>query len=276
MVVHPAVQRTVERYVSHVDQLLPGVVTGFYVVGSVALGAYRHGRSDVDFVAVLAQDLGPPELRRLRVQHVRSGLHTAAAAVRGGRSPLTGTCNGVFIRDDDLAAPVSEIVPVASHTGVGFTTGKAGSDVSPVAWKVLAERGITVRGPEPSSLPLDPQPDLLRSWNLHNLDGYWRPWASALERSPPGRFRLRPRLSTAWGVLGASRLHHTIATGEVISKEAAGEYALDVFPQSWHELIADALAYWRHQPAVLGVSAERRRLLTAEFVREVIDTAGQL
>jgi hypothetical protein len=145
-----------------------------------------------------------------------------------------------------------------------------------VAWKVLAERGIAVRGPEPASLPLDPQPELLRSWNLGNLESYWRPWAAAVERSPRVQFWLRPRLWTAWGVLGAPRLHHTIATGEVISKEAAGEYALDVFPQRWHPLIADALAYWRKEPDQLGLSAEKRGLLTAEFVREVIDRARRL
>lgn len=97
MVIHPTVDRAVRRYLSQVDQLLPGVVTGFYVVGSVALGAYRERRSDVDFVAVLDRALTSPELRRLRIQHVRSGLHTFAAAVRRGRSPLTGTCNGAFI-----------------------------------------------------------------------------------------------------------------------------------------------------------------------------------
>lgn len=274
--VHPAVTRTVERYLAHVDQLLPGVVAGFYVVGSVALGAYRHGRSDVDFVAVVERALGPSDLRRLRIQHVRSGLHTAAVAVRRGRSPLTGTCNGVFILADDLAAPVSEIAPVASHTGHEFKTGATGSDVSPVAWKVLAERGIAVRGPEPSSLPLDPQPELLRSWNLGNLDSYWRPWASAVQRSPRLRFGLRPRWSTAWGVLGAPRLHHTISTGEVISKEAAGDYALDVFPPRWHPLIGDALAYWRQQPDQLRLPPEKRGLLTAEFVFEILDSAHRL
>lgn len=169
------------------------------VSGSVALDAYRPGRSDVDFVAVVDRDLSPPELRRLRLQHARSALHTGAAAIRRRQSPLTGTCNGIFIRAGDLAAPVSEIAPVASHVGDRFRTGTAGSDLSPVARKVLAERGIPIRGPEPSSLPLDPQPDLLRSWNLQNLDGYWRPWASAAQRSPQAKFRARPRYWTAWG-----------------------------------------------------------------------------
>jgi hypothetical protein len=143
-----------------------------------------------------------------------------------------------------------------------------------VAWKVLAEHAIAIRGPEPSSLPQDPQPDLLRPWNLGNLESYWRPWASAAGGSR--RFRLQPRWSTAWGVLGPPRLHRTIATGEVISKEVAGEYALDVFPRRWHPLISDALAYWRKQPDRLRLPPQTRARLTSEFVLEVIDAASDL
>jgi hypothetical protein len=60
-VIHAMVERTVQRYLSQVDQFVPGVITGFYVVGSVALGAYREDRSDVDFVAVVGRELGPRE-----------------------------------------------------------------------------------------------------------------------------------------------------------------------------------------------------------------------
>jgi hypothetical protein len=224
-----AVERAVRRYLSQADRLLPRRVVGFYVVGSVALGAFREGRSDIDFVAVVDADLDASALRRLRVQHARIGMYTIATAVRHRRSPLTSMCNGVFIRAADMPRPVSDIVPVAAHIGHLFKVRQGGSDVSPVGWKVLAERGITVRGPEPTELSLNPQPELLERWNRENLEGYWRPWAKEAQRAPFASFRMRPRWSTAWGVLGAPRLHHTIATGDVISKEAAGEYALDVF-----------------------------------------------
>ena len=275
--VPPTVTETVNRYLAQVDQLLPGVITGFYLVGSVALGAYRESRSDIDFVAVSDRGLSGAELRRLRLHHARSGLHTTAVAIRQRRSPLTGTCNGVFIRAEDLSRPVTQITPVASHVAQNFSIGHAGSDVSPVAWKVLAERGLPIRGPGPASLSLDPQAELLRSWNLENLASYWRPWASmVMERSPFLWFGLRPRWSTAWGVLGAPRLHHTIATGEVISKEAAGEYALDVFPPRWHPLIEEALAYWRGVPYRHEFSRAERARLTSEFVLEVAAAAQEL
>jgi Nucleotidyltransferase domain/Aminoglycoside adenylyltransferase, C-terminal domain len=275
-VLPPDVARAVGRYLALVDRLLPGTVTGFYVVGSTALGAYRPGRSDIDFVAVVDGDLGPVAVRRLRLQHAGTVLAAGTAVVRTRRSLLSGMCNGVYVRRPDLTRAVSEIVPVAHHTGVSFGTGPAGSDVSPVAWKVLADRGIAVRGVDPASLGLDPQPEQLRAWNLGNLDGYWRPWASAVLRAPGRRFRMRPRWSTSWGALGAPRLHCTIATGEVVSKEAAGEHALDLFAPRWHPLIAEGLAYLRQEPDRLRLPPAERARLTAGFVLEVIAAAYAL
>src|SRR5262245_23404868 len=134
--VDPGVQRAVKRYLSQMDQLLPGVVVGFYLVGSVALGAYRPRRSDIDFVAVLETGVNNNDRRRLRVQHARSGIYTASTALRERRSALTGTLNGVFVRAGDIDRPVSEIAPVASQVGTAFRIARAGSDLSPVVWKV--------------------------------------------------------------------------------------------------------------------------------------------
>jgi hypothetical protein len=229
-VLPPDVARAVGRYLALVDRLLPGTVTGFYVVGSTALGAYRPGRSDIDFVAVVDGDLGPVAVRRLRLQHAGTVLAAGTAVVRTRRSLLSGMCNGVYVRRPDLTRPVSEIVPVAHHTGVSFGTGPAGSDVSPVAWKVLADRGIAVRGVDPASLGLDPQPEQLRAWNLGNLDGYW--WhpliaeGLAYLRQEPDRLRLPPaeraRL-TAGFVLEVIAAAYALGPDESGDRGAAGE-----------------------------------------------------
>ena len=75
------------------------------------------------------------------------------------------------------------------------------------------------------------------------------------------------------GCTRRARLHHTIATGDVISKEAAGEYALDVFDARWHPVIYEALAYVRMEPNRLRVSADERSRLTSEFVLHVVDAS---
>ena len=64
---------------------------------------------------------------------------------------------------------------------------------------------------------------------------------------------------TVWIVLGVSRLHYTLATGKICSKEAAGSYALQTFPEQWYGVIKEALRI-RH--------ADRAR---ADFVSALAD-----
>jgi hypothetical protein len=265
------VRRTVDRYLARADGALPGRIVGCYVVGSTALGAYAPGRSDIDVVVVVDRGLSAAELRALRRLQLRTGLATGAAALARGCLAMPGTLNGVFVRADDLTLPVTRIVPVASQTGVAFSTGE-GFDVNPVIWKVLAERGIAVRGPAPDTLGLQPEPDALRAWTLANLRSYWRQWGEAT-RAVTRQARLQPRWATAWGVLGAPRLHCTIATGEVISKEQAGRYAREAFDAAWHPLVDEALAYRRGEPdtGAFRSRAERARM-TGDFVVHVVDS----
>jgi hypothetical protein len=266
----PPVERSVTGYLRLADRLLPDRVAGLYVVGSVAMQAYREARSDIDLVLVLDGPDRPDDLRRLALLHAGRAAATAAGSVRRGLSPLRGTCNAVFVRSADLTLPVGRIVPVANAAGERFRSGAAGSGISPVDWKVLAERGIAVRGPEPGRLGLDPEPDRLRDWNLGNLRSYWRPWARDHARGGP---RLRPRWSTAWGVLGPARLLRTVATGDVVSKEAAGEYALAVLHRRWHPLVRYAMAYWREER--LAASPPPRDLV-AGYVEHVVAAAHRL
>jgi hypothetical protein len=209
--------------------------------------------------------------------HAWTAGESGVRALARGRIDIPGTCNGSYIRADDLTTPVTRIQPVASHVGELFRVGKA-FDVNPVMWKVLAERGVTIRGPEPGSLGLDPEPDKLRAWNLDNLAAYWRGWGEAASRGRPWSLRRRhPRWPTAWGVLGAPRLHCTIATGEVVSKEAAGEYALTAFDDEWHPIIREGLAFWRGEPPDAGVPKGLARTRRAgAFVLEVVRSAETL
>jgi hypothetical protein len=122
-------ERLARMYLRLVDTMLPERVVGFYVVGSAALGEHRPGRSDVDFVAVLDRHLEPSELVTLRFFHLLSVLNCAVPAVGRGHSPLTGTCNGVFVLAADLEKPVGGIAPVASHTAGNFCLGRIRCDV---------------------------------------------------------------------------------------------------------------------------------------------------
>ena len=230
------------RYLAVADRLLPGRITGYYLVGSAALGAWRPDVSDVDFVAVLRGAVGARELRRLRVLHGAGNLGAVGSAVAQRKPAIPGTVNGVFVAEDDMNQPVTSIRPIAAHSGRTFRCGRA-FDVNPVTWQVLAAHGITVRGQSPDELALDPEPDRLRGWNLAQLHGHWRGFAErAMSATPPRKPLVSASGVAAAGLFGPPRMHHTVATGKVIAKEAAGEYALDTFAARWHPLIRTALA----------------------------------
>ncbi len=185
--------------------------------------------------------------------------------------------NGIFVAEDDLTRPAAEVVPIATICGTSCHPG--GGPVNPVDWKVFAEHGLPLRGPTPDALGLDPQNERLRAWNLDNLDSYWRPWARSL-RSPwlhLARSGYSAIWTLAYGVLGAPRLHCTIATGEVVSKEVAGTYALEVFAGRWHPLVHNALSYREGRATRLSVHEIGTMLdETAAFVDVVADSAHDL
>ena len=267
-----------EDLLARLDRVVPGRIKGFYVVGSASMGAFRAGRSDVDFVAIVDGEFRPAELRRLRALHV--GRWTSAlihdTALRG-RWPLV--CNGVYLRAGDLTRSPLEVTPLAGHvTGRFRAAPREGFDVNPVTWHVLARHGIALRGPDRDRLQVRSDEAELRAWALANLNSYWRRWAARVH--PVGRSirGVPPRRLAASGVLGAPRLHYTIATGEIATKEAAARYALEVFDPRWHRLIEDAIAFWRDEPpsAPYRRHPHRRHHDAVEFVACVIDAANRL
>ena len=259
-------------YVERFDHVLPGRVAGFYLVGSVALGAFRARRSDIDLVAVISA-AEPAAFRLLRSMNRRGSALAVWETLRAGigRWPPTGF-NGVFVTWKDLAQSPCCITPIASQVAGRFLLGRA-FDANPVTWKVLAERGLAVRGPNPSGLNIYTDESELRDWVASNWSTYWRKWSEQVGSRCWVAAKGLLRSGAAWGVLGAPRLHASLATGEIFSKEQAGAYAMDVFPD-WRPLIQDALAYWRGEPgSARYASPVRRRQAAADFVLAVVADA---
>ncbi|MBZ2199295.1 nucleotidyltransferase domain-containing protein [Occultella gossypii] len=262
------VRRAVDSYLGWADRLLPGRVVGAYVFGSTALGAYRPGRSDIDLLVVLDdKPVTGRDLRRLRALHA-SQLPRVLVGLARTRH-LFATCNTAFVRRADLGLPVTRIEPVGSHVGHEFVAGAA-FDVNPVMWQVLASRGIAVRGPEPAELGLDPEPGRLRAWNLANLRGYWAGQAGRVEA---GADPMRAA-AVEWCVLGPPRLHATIATGTVLSKQEAGTYAIRTFGPEVEPIVTVALATLAGEPLPVAPLRDEWRVRTAAFMRRVIEDAS--
>jgi hypothetical protein len=256
----------VDSLLDEMDEQAPGLVEGFYLVGSVALGAYRAGRSDIDFVAIIAPGCGEPQFAALRRGYEK---HMA----RYPRPFL----DGIFLTWDELEAgsdALSGPRPVVSEAG--FSVSDQSGLINPVTWHILAHHGVRCRGPRPHEFGLRTDAIHLANWTLANLDQYWTPYIERHGRvlSRHGMWSLRPWF-TEWTALGVCRLHYTLATGQITTKLGAGRHALKTFPRKWHGIIEEARGL--HDGGASSYQNPfRRRSDCLDFARMVIADAKQV
>ncbi|MET9403335.1 aminoglycoside adenylyltransferase domain-containing protein [Kitasatospora sp. NPDC002965] len=230
MTVHPLVHEIADAYLSLVDAAAPGLVEGLYLTGSTALDDFHPERSDIDFVAVSADPVGVDQLAGLERAH-------ALLAAKYPRPFF----DGPYLTWDELAGAPSQAAP-GPHAFEGKVRHRVRSDRNPVLWHTLAHHGVTLCGPRAQELMIDTDPGELALWTAGNLGEYWRPWWRRASRltTRPGLACLGGQ-GPAWGVLGVSRLHYTLATGRITSKRGAGEYAREAFDGRWHRIVDECL-----------------------------------
>jgi hypothetical protein len=248
-----AVRSVTDAYLSAVDRLTPGFIVGLHLTGSVALGDFRDGRSDIDFVAVHETAADPEALAALEEVH---------AEVRA-RFPAQ-RFDGIYLTPVDLTLGPDRTPEVPyHHDGRFHAAGRFNR--SPIIWHELADHAVTLRGPKPADRGVWTDQAALRAWCRDNLVTYWRPWAHRVWH--PGDLPVTASLRLAeveWAVLGVSRLHATITTGRILTKAAGGAYARDRFGAPWHDLIDAALrirageARLSDRAGVLGLRRRRR------------------
>jgi hypothetical protein len=260
-----SVQPLVAAYLGRVDAEAPGLIVGLYLAGSIALYDYHPHQSDVDFVAVTEARADPVTLAAL--QRVHAGLDA--------RVPRH-VFEGIYLTWDDLARDPAACGPVPYvHERQFIPAGRF--ELSPVTWATLARHGVRVRGPRTDTLAIWDDPAVLDRWVRQNLEAYWRPWLARHSRlaSRDGLASLSAR-ATAWGALGVSRLHATLAGGEITSKYGAGLYAMRRFPPRWHHVLVEALRIRRGDrgPRIYRTPFGRRRDLLADVAMVLDDARG--
>jgi hypothetical protein len=226
------VQDLCDRFLSLADRELPaGLLTGLYLHGGVAFGEWVPRESDVDFLATLAHRPEPAEVEALR------GVHTQMAAYSSIRF------DGPHVLAADLACDPRTLPPVPEM----MFTGELEVVASPswmIVWHELARAGITVTGPELSTLRIWTDEHALRDFTVGNLDTYWRRNAEGLARATladlPADERGRDHVFSHC-ILASVRLHHLLVTGEMTAKSCAGRWALTHYDERWHGVLAEGL-----------------------------------
>lgn len=221
------VRRVTDEFLSLVDEAAPGLVEGLYLHGSLGFGEWYDGRSDIDYVAVLAARPDAATVALLRDAH-------AAVTTTFPRPAY----DGFHVTWDDLAGP-PHACPDMPCTQAGHFHEEARLDVHPVTWHELAWHGVTVRGPRLEEVEIWTDQKALREYTRGNLASYWARQVEQLRRFPD---EAGTPDAVAWYVLGTSRLHHLLATGRLTSKNGAGAHAVATFGERWRPLVAEALS----------------------------------
>lgn len=229
------VQVVTERYLKLVGAAAPGLVEAFYLVGSVALGDYRPGSSDVDYIAVTGGAVDEVDLAALAGVHGELG------------SPMS--FDGVYVTAADLRADPARCGRRPYSLRGRFTEGEA-FEANPAVWQLLSQSPVVLRGEAPR---VATDTVRLADWTRENLDGYWRKVREAVAFCVPERLDDE---MVVWCALGPARLLYTLETGLIISKAGAGEWASRVMGES--PVLREALRLRRGEESGYTSRGDRR------------------
>lgn len=213
-----------EEFLALMEERLPGLVGGFYLQGSIALGAFNERLSDIDFIAFLNRDWAAADLAELQKIH-------DALRQKYPRWPI----EGLFLAWPGQTEIAKVIRPFLNQHDRQVTPDSY-FELNDVTWWLLKNRGITLKGSEAQTLGYTVDWQALLTGMHQNQNTYWANYT----RKPEGIKQLFSDWGIEWAVLGVLRQFYTFRENDITSKTGAGQYALLHLPTKWHKLIREA------------------------------------
>ena len=251
-------QPQLQEYTGLLEQNAPGLVSAFYLVGSIALDSFNPRHSDVDFVAVLSRRATPGDVEQiLKVHRLLE------------RQYPKWKMEGDYFQPDDLGRLDDQVAPFLK-----YHDGKLEScqcfGLSSVTWWILNDRGIRLFGPAPQTLAITVDMDDLLRGQIENMNSYWVSWTRR-----PGRLAaLLSDWGVQWTVLGVLRQFYTLHERRIISKIQAGEYALACLPERWRRIVGEAIALREGSRRTYYLFRINRAVETYNFLKYIIQTCN--
>jgi hypothetical protein len=219
------VQQVLDEYIALVQETLPGLLTGVYLHGSLALNAFNPGLSDIDFITITSRRCTATDIDTLRALH-----HTLTQ-----RYPLA-QLEGCYLQVQDVGR-FEDTMPPHPYVHDGIFHASGYHDINAVTWWILKHRGIAVSGPPPDQFDIHIDWENLLVKMHHNLNTYW----ASFTTNPQRMTWLMKDYGVQWAVLGVLRQFYTFREQAITSKAGAGMYGLMHTPQQWHQLIQEAI-----------------------------------
>lgn len=250
MTVSPAdPQLVLDSIISELGTLGPDLL-GLYVHGSLVSGDFAAARSDLDLLAVLADDPDEALLGRLGRAHSR---------IDADHPSWVGRIEVEYVGVDTLVQAAADVGHLGRHDIARISPGEAlhllpASSHRLLTWSSVRVQGRPLIGPAPVDLLPALDPCAVRRAVLEHVRD-WPTWVR--EMHLPG--------GQSYAVLTVCRALRLFAAGEQVSKRQAADWAIDAV-REWDELITWARDWWY----AAGSDGEASRLpdVTA-FVNEM-------
>jgi len=229
---YPYVNAAVDMLLTEVKAVLGDYFLGLYLHGSLALGDFDPGHSDIDFLVVTSRRLPVktlfPDLEAMHLRIMRSGLKWAKKL------------EGAYLSRKALLRykPGRSKIPYLNGGKFFLTT-------EGIDWiinrHILRENGITVAGPPIRSLiaPVN-QEEIRRAV----VEGIWTEW----RLKEDDRDWLKPPGHQPFVVLTNCRALYTMKTGTVATKTVSARWALKALESEWTDLIRAAMEWHYGKP----------------------------
>lgn len=211
--------------ISGMQEILKDNFLGAYLGGSFAHGGW-DAYSDVDWDAVIAQDLTPSDREGLKVLHARIFTRDSYWARH---------LEGAYFPKDVLGDLTRTDEPLWYLDNGSLNFERSTHDNTLVVRWVLREKGITLAGPTPAAFIPPVSEKLLKT----EVWGTMQEWGGEILTDA---YPLGNRWAQTFAVLMTCRMLHTLATGEVRSKPEGAAWAEEALDKAWVDLIEDALS----------------------------------
>jgi hypothetical protein len=220
--------------VGGVKRALAANFVGAYLQGSFAVGDFDE-HSDVDFVAVIDEDLSPSQVDQLQTIHARIYALDCewAKHLEGSYFPSS------VIRSNDRSRKALWYLDHGSQTLI-----RSDHCNTLVVRSIVREHGITLDGPDPKTLvdPVD------RAELAGEIRSTMLTWGEEILADPE---KYRNRFYQGYIVLNYCRMLHDLEKGGPGSKREGANWAKSALSPAWSGLI-DRAWEGRPKPAVSG------------------------
>ncbi|HJS19224.1 MAG TPA: aminoglycoside adenylyltransferase domain-containing protein [Anaerolineales bacterium] len=223
---YPDVNEILNLLFTNVKEILKDQFVGMYLHGSLANGGFDRG-SDIDVIFVTQEDIS---------EELFSALHAMHLNIAKLDSPWAMQMEVSYIPIEALRRfdPTNILHPHIDR-GNGEVLHRMHHESDWMIQRhILRERGIVISGPDPKTL-IDPvSPNDMRQAVLDGIPLWFNP----ILEDPS---EINKRGYQSFFVLSLCRMLYTLKHGEILSKQAAAEWAKANLEARWTPLIDRAL-----------------------------------